>query len=117
MYAARVSAAWIPDHWLPRTTQARSANSPSWTNYRTCFLPRMWIETARVGFIAVGGLVALVLFAGPRLACRFYAAALVKGRDRTAGFWAALAAGGGSRAVAHSGGTHGQKDCADSSSR
>lgn len=55
----------------------------------------MWIETLRIVFIAIGGLLALVLFAGPRLACRFYAAALVKGRDGAAGFWAAFAAGGG----------------------
>lgn len=77
----------------------------------------MWIETARIGFIAGGGVLALVLAAGPRLACRCYAAALVKGRDGTAGFWAALAAGGGSRGAAHSGGRYGQNDCADASSR
>jgi hypothetical protein len=56
----------------------------------------MWIEALRICSIVIGGLLALVLFAGPRLACRFYAAALVKGRDRAAGFWAAFAAGGGS---------------------
>ena len=65
--------------------------------FRAWLLSRMWIETLRIGFIAIGGLFALALFAGPRLAYRFYAAALVKGRDGTAGFWAALAAGGGHR--------------------
>jgi hypothetical protein len=56
----------------------------------------MGIEALRIGFVAIGALVTLVLLAGPRLACRFYAAALVKRRDRAAGCWAALAAGGGS---------------------
>ena len=56
----------------------------------------MGIEALRIGFIVSGSLLALVLFAGPRLACRLYAAALVRGRDGTAGFWAALAASGGS---------------------
>lgn len=84
---------------------------------RPCFLPRMSIETVRVGLIVVGGLLSLVLFAGPRLACRFYATTLAKGRDSAAGLWAAFAAGAGSRTFAPSGGTHGQRDCADSSSR
>ena len=56
----------------------------------------MWIEVIRIGFVAIGGMVAIALFVGPRLACRLYAAAIVDGRDRAAGFWAFVAAGGGS---------------------
>ena len=55
----------------------------------------MSIDVARIIFLAVGGGLAIFLAIAPRLACRFYARAVVKGRDRTAGLWAFLAAGGG----------------------
>ncbi len=56
-----------------------------------------WVEAARIGFVAVGGLAAFVLAFAPRLACRFYANALAEGRDGRAGFWGFVAAGRGSR--------------------
>jgi hypothetical protein len=59
------------------------------------FLVRMWIEATRIGFLAIGGCLALFLAVAPRVACRFYAEAIVNGSDRAAGFWAFLAAGAG----------------------
>jgi hypothetical protein len=63
----------------------------------------MWIEATRLVFLVFGGIVAVSLAVLPRLACRFYAEAVVTGRDRQAGFWAFLAAGGGAGAGHQSG--------------
>lgn len=52
-----------------------------------------WIEATGIGFVAVGGTLAVVLAVAPRLARRLYAEAVVSGRDRAAGFWAFLELG------------------------
>jgi len=53
------------------------------------------VEVVRIALLSGGAAVALVLALGPRLACRRYAAALARGRDRAAGFWGFVAAAGG----------------------
>ena len=55
----------------------------------------MSIEVTRILVLVIGGGLAIFLAIAPRLACRLYAQAVVKGRNRTAGFWAFLAVGGG----------------------
>jgi hypothetical protein len=54
------------------------------------------VEAARIAFVVIGGVLAVALTFAPSLACRRYVKAVVEGRDRRAGFWAFLAAAGGS---------------------
>jgi hypothetical protein len=59
-------------------------------------LARVSVEAARITFVGVAGMIALALALGPWIASRMFAKAVVEGRDRAAGFWGFVAAGGGS---------------------
>lgn len=57
------------------------------------------VEALRIGFVVIGGAVAVGLAFGPTVACRAYARALARGSLRTAAVWGFVAAGAGSSSL------------------